>query len=33
MVASSNPEIGKVINSKLWLWHDLKIFLRLGDVT
>jgi len=32
-VASSNPESGKVINNKLWLWQDLKIFLRLGHVT
>jgi hypothetical protein len=32
MVALSNPESGKVINNKLWLWHDLKIFLRLGLV-
>jgi hypothetical protein len=32
MVALSNPESGKVINNKLWLWHDLKILLRLGHV-
>jgi len=32
MVTLSNPESGEVINSKLWLGHDLKIFLRLGHV-
>jgi len=33
MAASLNPESGKVINNKLWLWHDLKVFLRLSHVT
>jgi len=33
MMTLSNPESGKVINSKLWLRHDLKLFLTLGHVT
>ena len=32
-MASSNAESGKQIHNKLWLWHDLKVFLRLGHVT